>query len=148
MPRLCESALHRRGERFRKDLPLRWGDGPRQITRGDVVFTRVRVAVFVDGCFWHGCPDHFHAPRHNAAYWRQKLLANQARDARNTAALRARGWTVLRFWEHEEPEDVAAIVCAVVRARRSRPERRPDPTTTKGPHEAGPSTSTTTSGGR
>lgn len=78
------SALHATGLRFRKDMLIRAGDVR---TRPDIVFTRAKVAVFVDGCFWHCCPEHFHMPKTNLAYWGPKLAANVARDARVTKAL-------------------------------------------------------------
>jgi DNA mismatch endonuclease (patch repair protein) len=67
----------------------------------DFVFPKLRLAVFVDGCFWHGCPLHATQPRNNAAFWRKKLTANQARDRKVNRALRAAGWRVWRIWEHE-----------------------------------------------
>ncbi|WP_078344773.1 very short patch repair endonuclease [Mycobacteroides chelonae] len=97
------STLHRMGYRFRKDHPVRI-DG--QLVRPDIAFTRRRVAVFVDGCFWHNCPEHGRQPRVNGEYWSPKLEGNARRDRRQTAALEAAGWTVLRFWEHE-PLDLA-----------------------------------------
>lgn len=93
------SALHRLGYRFRKDYPIRL-PGQRPI-RPDVVFTRRRVAVFIDGCFWHRCPEHCILPRSNVGYWHPKLAANAARDARVNYVLAENGWTVLRLWEHE-----------------------------------------------
>lgn len=69
--------------------------------RPDFVFPKLRLAVFVDGCFWHACPIHATKPRNNAAFWRKKLVANKSRDRRVTHALRAAGWRVLRIWEHE-----------------------------------------------
>jgi len=67
----------------------------------DFIFRKVRLAVFVDGCFWHGCPRHASIPKSNGAFWRRKLAANKARDRLVTRTLRARGWHVLRIWEHE-----------------------------------------------
>jgi DNA mismatch endonuclease (patch repair protein) len=67
----------------------------------DFVFRERRLAVFVDGCFWHGCPRHFNKPRNNAAFWRRKIAANQARDRLVNRTLRRMGWRVLRIWEHE-----------------------------------------------
>lgn len=95
---LLRSALHRRGLRFRKDYVIRV-DGRR--CRADVVFTKQRLAVFVDGCFWHGCPEHGRTPRTNHEYWRAKLGRNVERDQQSTAALISAGWKVLRVWEHE-----------------------------------------------
>lgn len=69
--------------------------------RPDFVFRKVRLALFVDGCFWHGCPKHATQPRSNAAFWRKKFAANQARDRLVNRALRRSGWHVLRIWEHE-----------------------------------------------
>lgn len=83
--------------------------------RPDIVFTRRRVAVFCDGCFWHGCPEHGRRPTvHNAHYWSPKIAGNRERDARHTAALEHAGWTVLRFWEHELADAVAAQVARAV----------------------------------
>lgn len=108
--------LFRRGLRYRVDRPL---DGRRR-RRADLTFVSARVVVFVDGCFWHGCPEHGTAPRANAAWWADKLAANAARDADTDAYLRGTGWTVLRFWEHEDPVSVADEVEAVVRAATAR----------------------------
>jgi len=107
------SALHRRGLRFRKDHVIRC-DGLR--VRPDVVFTRARVAIFVDGCFWHRCPDHGTMPRRNQGYWMPKLNANVERDRRVDAALAATGWQVERIWEHEAVEAAAARLAEIVRA--------------------------------
>lgn len=92
--------LHARGHRFRVDLPIRLGD---RICRPDVVFRSRKVAVFVDGCFWHSCPLHGSLPRSNAGYWVPKLRSNEERDRRTTAELAELGWTVIRIWEHEDP---------------------------------------------
>jgi DNA mismatch endonuclease, patch repair protein len=106
------SALHRRGMRFyvdRAPLPR----FPRR--RADIVFPRVHVAVFLDGCFWHGCPEHATWPKANAEWWRAKIEANRSRDAATNAELEAAGWAVVRVWEHSDPElaadEVAARVC-------------------------------------
>lgn len=101
------SLLHREGFRFRKDLTIRVGD---RTTRPDIVFTKQRVAVYIDGCFWHQCPQHGNMPESNRDYWLPKLTANVARDRANTAALQSDGWTVLRFWEHTEAEVAAEAV--------------------------------------
>lgn len=95
--------LHHRGLRFRVDHPL--PGMPRR--RGDVVFTRARLAVFVDGCFWHDCPLHGTRPTSRAQWWVEKLKRNVARDRDTDARLVAVGWSVLRFWEHEDPEEAA-----------------------------------------
>lgn len=78
--------------------------------RGDIVFTRRKVVVFVDGCFWHRCPLHATMPTNNAEWWREKLAANVERDRRNTMALAAFGWTVIRVWEHESVEAAVAQI--------------------------------------
>jgi len=113
--RAIRSLLHARGLRFRVDRPVRI-DGLRPI-RPDIVFVRARVAVFCDGCFWHGCPEHGQRPAgRNAHYWTPKIAGNRERDARHTAALSAAGWRVLRFWEHEDPGDVAETIAITVAA--------------------------------
>lgn len=99
------SALHRLGLRFRVDWPF---PGTRQ--RADVVFTGAKVAVFVDGCFWHGCPIHATWPKANAEWWRTKIDNNAKRDRRTTATLKERGWVVLRFWEHDDMSTAARLV--------------------------------------
>ena len=108
---LLRSALHRRGWRFRVDFPLRTED---RRVRPDIVFTRRRVAVFVDGCFWHSCPLHGGRPRANATYWEQKLLRNVDRDKADSDSLERSGWTVVRVWEHESiSEAVSAVETAL-----------------------------------
>jgi DNA mismatch endonuclease (patch repair protein) len=101
------SALHRRGHRFRKDHLLRAG-GVR--VRPDVVFTRRKVAVFVDGCFWHGCSEHQQIPKTNRDYWAPKLAANVERDRRVDVALTDEGWVVVRIWEHVELDTAVDLV--------------------------------------
>lgn len=80
----------------------------------DVVFTRAKVAVFVDGCFWHGCPEHATWPKTNADFWRAKIEGNRRRDRDTDARLRAEGWRVVRVWEHEDPAAAAGRVHAVI----------------------------------
>jgi DNA mismatch endonuclease, patch repair protein len=96
--------LHAKGLRFRKNHRI---DLPGLRVRPDVVFTRKRVAVFVDGCFWHGCPRHGTKPASNTWYWSSKLATNVARDRRVDDGLRGFGWTVIRIWEHETPDAAA-----------------------------------------
>jgi DNA mismatch endonuclease (patch repair protein) len=108
------SILHSRGRRFRKHAPIRTDE---RLIRPDIVFTRARVAVFVDGCFWHRCPVHGNEPRLNTAYWGPKLERNVARDRAVDAALAGAGWTVIRAWEHEQPETVADRVERALSAR-------------------------------
>ena len=98
------SELHRRGLRFRKQLLITAGDIR---VRADVAFPRQGLAVFLDGCFWHRCPEHGTSPRANSGYWSNKLDHNVERDRKVIAALDATGWTVLRIWEHV-PASVAA----------------------------------------
>jgi DNA mismatch endonuclease (patch repair protein) len=81
----------------------------------DIAFTRAKVAVFLDGCFWHGCPEHGTQPRANADWWVTKLRRNMARDVDTDNILESAGWRVLRFWEHEVPEAVAERIFSVVR---------------------------------
>jgi len=95
--------LHAQGLRYRVAYPVP-GNRRRSI---DIAFTRRKVAVFVDGCFWHGCPEHGTQPRANASWWTTKLAANQTRDSDSTARLEAQGWLVLRVWEHEDPSEAA-----------------------------------------
>lgn len=113
--RALRSALHRRGLRFRKDLLVRCGDVR---VKPDIVFTRARIAVFVDGCFWHCCPEHGVTPKRNASYWIPKLRHNVERDRRVDAALKCEGWIVIRAWEHEETSEVADAVAAAVLPQR------------------------------
>ena len=94
------SELHRRGKRFRKDYPF---VGAEIRIRIDIVFPRHQLAIFVDGCFWHGCPEHYRAPQVNQDYWLPKLQRNMERDREVSEALRAAGWSVVRVWEHETP---------------------------------------------
>jgi DNA mismatch endonuclease (patch repair protein) len=115
------SELHRRGLRFRKDLPLRV---PGRVVRPDIAFTRNHLAVFVDGCFWHACPIHGNQPRANTHYWKPKLARNVARDRAVDRALAAAGWTVVRAWEHELPAVVADRVQAAL-LTTTNPVKRP-----------------------
>ena len=115
------SALHRRGLRFRVQTPL---DFDRR-RRADIVFPRERVAIFVDGCFWHSCPDHATFPKANAAFWEQKLATNRARDEDTNRRLRAAGWHVVRFWEHEDPLEAAVEVDRTLKRLRSMRSVRP-----------------------
>lgn len=84
----------------------------------DIAFTGQRVAVFVDGCFWHGCSQHFVPPRSNAEWWATKIDSNRVRDHETTLHLEARGWTVVRLWEHELPDAMCSIVLAELNRRR------------------------------
>src|SRR3954451_7897492 len=108
--RAIRSLLHARGLRFRIHRRLLAGSR-REV---DVVFPGAKVAVFVDGCFWHSCPEHGTWPRNNAAFWRDKTEGNVRRDRDTDARLEAEGWTVVRVWEHEAPADAAARIAAAV----------------------------------
>lgn len=105
------SAVHARGLRYRVDA--------RPIStlrrKADLVFSAARVAVFVDGCFWHNCPDHGRIPTANADWWTSKLARTHARDIQTTAELERAGWTVVRVWEHEDVEQASKRVIAAVR---------------------------------
>ena len=115
--------LHAAGLRYRVDVaPVR---GLHR--RADVLFPRQRIAVFIDGCFWHGCPEHgptkFTA---NRQFWTEKIETNRVRDADTNKQLDAAGWTVLRYWEHTDPVKVATVIADAVRAATiagSRPYR-------------------------
>jgi DNA mismatch endonuclease (patch repair protein) len=107
--------LHAAGLRYRVEYPVP-GMARRRI---DVAFPGAKLAILIDGCFWHGCPEHATHPKANAEWWRQKLERNMARDIETTEHLRAAGWEVLRFWEHEAPQDVADEVRRVVTQRKN-----------------------------
>lgn len=107
--------VHEMGLRYRVDYPPLPSN---RRMRADLVFTRARVAVFIDGCFWHGCPEHHTVARTNAEFWATKVSGNRARDERTNAALNEAGWTVLRFWEHEAPSIAARAIRAAVESTR------------------------------
>ena len=105
--------LHKLGLRYRVNTrPV-----PAIRRTADVVFSRRKVVVFLDGCFWHGCPDHYKAPKANAAFWRNKLQGNVSRDRSVDELLKQAGWEVIRVWEHESPRSAAARVAEVLRRR-------------------------------
>jgi DNA mismatch endonuclease (patch repair protein) len=117
------SAVHRLGLRYRVSAPplpgLRY--------TADLLFTRAKVAVFVDGCFWHGCPEHHTVAATNAGYWAEKVRRNRERDAETDRLLRESGWHVIRIWEHQEIDDSARRIAKAVRTqsqgRRTVPDR-------------------------
>ncbi|WP_035795724.1 very short patch repair endonuclease [Kitasatospora mediocidica] len=113
------SLLHREGLRYRVSMrPV-----PTLRRTADIVFTKVKVAVFVDGCYWHGCAEHRNIPETNRGFWTKKIEGNKARDAETVRLLEQAGWTVLRFWEHVPPEEAAHLVIETVAAARLRARR-------------------------
>ncbi len=113
--------LHARGMRYRVNLPV-----PGLLRRTiDVAFTRSKIAVFVDGCYWHGCPDHGRLPNSNREWWTEKLSRNRTRDLQTAQHLKGLGWEVMRFWEHQDPKELADMVDRAVRlSRTSEAERQ------------------------
>lgn len=122
-------ALHRLGYRYRKDYRLDL-DGGRRV-RPDIAFTARKVAVFVDGCFWHACPEHGSKPRANEWYWGPKLVRNVERDRINDAALILAGWTVVRLWEHVPIDEAVGTVVSALTATVA-----PGPANAAGPANA------------
>lgn len=116
--RALRSALHRRGFRFRKNTRLDLDTGRR--VRPDIVFPTLRLAVFVDGCYWHGCTEHRSIPATNSAFWQAKIDGTRRRDAVHTGWLEDAGWTVLRVWEHEALGHAVERVAVVVGTLRER----------------------------
>ncbi|MFC4516026.1 very short patch repair endonuclease [Streptomyces ehimensis] len=116
---LIRRLVHAQGLRYRLHArPL-----PDLRRTADLVFRPVKVAVFIDGCYWHGCPEHYAAPRLNAGYWSDKVARNMARDRDTDERLTAAGWLVLRFWEHEPSDVCADKIALTVLARRAAPEK-------------------------
>lgn len=110
---LLRRELHRRGLRYRVNVPVR--GMPRRSV--DITWAGRRVAVYIDGCFWHGCPEHSAPPRVNPEYWGPKIENNRRRDRETQKYLEEQGWTVLRFWEHEPVAQVADTIERVLRSR-------------------------------
>lgn len=112
--RLVRQLLHARGLRYRVAArPLA------ELRRtADIVFRPTHVAVFIDGCYWHGCPEHYVSPRTNVGYWSEKVARNIARDRDTDRRLTDAGWLVLRFWEHEPSGVCADKIAAAVLSRR------------------------------
>lgn len=108
-------AVHRRGLRYRTDAPLRVGT---KVIRPDLLFVAQHLAVFVDGCYWHGCSMHYVAAKTNAEYWQAKIARNRARDRAQTQMLCAAGWRVMRIWAHTKAEDAAAAIYWELSAQR------------------------------
>jgi DNA mismatch endonuclease (patch repair protein) len=109
-------ALHRGGLRFRLDIQPE----PSVKRKADIVFRSAKVAVFCDGCYWHGCPEHGRWPKANAAWWRAKIERTMLRDRDTDAVLGAAGWHVVRVWEHEEVDVAASRITGLVRDRAAR----------------------------
>jgi DNA mismatch endonuclease (patch repair protein) len=108
-------SAHALGLRYRVSVrPL-----PKVRRTADMVFSKAMVAVFLDGCFWHGCPEHHTVAATNAGYWAEKVRRNRERDMETNRLLQEAGWTVIRIWEHEDPSEAAAKVAEQVRGRRS-----------------------------
>ena len=107
-------ALHAKGLRYRLHVPLL--AKPRRVA--DIVFSKSRIAVFVDGCFWHGCPEHATWPKSNADFWRTKIEANRMRDADTDQRLKMLGWRIVRIWEHENVSDAAIHIASLIAAYR------------------------------
>lgn len=110
--------LHARGLRYR----VNYRPCAELRRTADIVFTRQKIAIFIDGCYWHGCPEHYVAAKTNVEYWGAKIAANIARDAETSDALSEAGWTVLRYWSHTRPEEIADSIVEQVDALRCRPE--------------------------
>lgn len=115
------SALHRKGLRFRIDQkPIK------ELNRkADIIFRSVRVAVFVDGCFWHGCPIHGTQAKANAEFWKNKIEQNRARDLDTNKQLKKAGWRIVRVWEHEDPEKASRKIYKLVGKRTNNVPSRP-----------------------
>lgn len=111
------SELHRRGLRFRKEVGLR---PEARLRRVDIVFPAARLAVFVDGCFWHACPEHGSQPSANSEYWSAKLARNIQRDRQVASELTEAGWQVIRVWEHEPVHRAAARIERAYHCRRGK----------------------------
>lgn len=113
-------ALHQRGFRYRVDFPPLAG----LRRRADIVFTRAQVAVYVDGCYWHGCPVHCKPSGRNVRWWRDKIEATGRRDSDTDAKLTEQGWIVVRIWSHMPVEDAVELVDHALRQRAARLSHR------------------------
>lgn len=122
------SAVHALGLRYRVSArPL-----PQVRRTADMVFSSARVAVFMDGCFWHGCPEHHTVAATNAAFWAEKVLTNRVRDRDTDRRLADAGWTSIRVWEHEDPHQAAARIHRIVNERRPSGKRGDGASTSRG----------------
>jgi DNA mismatch endonuclease (patch repair protein) len=119
--RIVRGFLHQCGLRFQNDRrPI-----PNLRCTADLVFPGARLCLFVDGCFWHGCPVHFRVPDSNSAWWAEKIEANRVRDRRNDAVLARDGWKVIRIWEHQVSGPYLAKLEAIIRKRVQKMRARP-----------------------
>ncbi|MEV7248686.1 very short patch repair endonuclease [Streptomyces cyaneofuscatus] len=113
--RMIRKLVHANGLRYRVAAkPL-----PNLRRTADLVFRPAKVAVFIDGCYWHGCPEHYVSPKTNSGYWSEKVARNVARDRDTDERLTAAGWLVLRFWEHQSSDACALSIISAVRERRN-----------------------------
>jgi DNA mismatch endonuclease (patch repair protein) len=110
-------ALHAHGTRFRVDFRIPG------VGKVDIAFTRRRLAIFVDGCFWHCCPEHGVRPKSNMEFWREKLDGNRARDTKQVTALKSKGWSVIRVWEHEVETNLLSVTGTILEALKSSEEQ-------------------------
>jgi len=109
------SAIHKRGLRYRIDTkPIKELN-----RRADILFRKFKVAIFIDGCFWHGCPKHGTIANMNADFWKEKIRRNQERDLDTTNKLISAGWVVIRIWEHEDSENATEKILKVIKKRYS-----------------------------
>ena len=106
-------ALYSRGVRYRVDYALPFD----RRRKADVAMPGLGIAVFIDGCFWHGCPEHYSAPARNSEYWRTKVESNRARDSDTQQRLLSLGWTALRYWAHDDPDAIVTDVLQVLSAK-------------------------------
>jgi DNA mismatch endonuclease, patch repair protein len=114
---LLRKALWRKG--FRYSLYSR-----RLAGKPDIVMSKYKIAIFIDGCFWHRCPDHFKEPRNNKDFWNKKIASNLERDEKNNLLLKNEGWTVLRFWEHEISRKTDNVVRKIIQVAERRDLRK------------------------
>jgi DNA mismatch endonuclease (patch repair protein) len=113
--REIRSRLHREGLRFRVDFSISLNAEAAKRARPDIVFTRQRLAIFIDGCFWHACPEHGRKPTKNQQYWSPKIARNVQRDEEQTTALKTEGWKVLRIWAHTPAAEAADLIQQALR---------------------------------
>lgn len=108
--KLLRSSLHKKGLRFRVNTYPE----PNLKIKADIIFPKQKICIFVDGCFWHGCPSHFKVPKTNSDWWLEKIEDNKMRDLRQSCELQKCGWTVIRYWEHEITLDNLHRVCSEI----------------------------------